>query len=177
MKETLVNVKRIKTGRPGKLLFEVEDPQDVKRVLDLIRYQERKRRDPSPNYQIRIRTPWRPRTTGARSQNARFRGQCRTLAAQFQAAGHDYSDKDVAEAMKRMAVGEGIIPTKLGPDGEEVPVSEADWSVEQESRVIEEIVQPFADSHGFYLIEYDEKGRPYRTVGGRSRQEMARLNH
>jgi hypothetical protein len=37
-------------------------------------------------------------------------------------------------------------------------------------------MQLFADTHELWLWEYDEDNEPYKTVGGRSREEMKKWN-
>jgi len=127
---------------------------------------------------VTLGLPRRPRSTGARSQNHHFRGHCADIAAQLIAPdteGARYNPEEIADAMKRMAVAEGY-PSKLGADGIEVPESEALASVEQETVLIN-VCHRFADIHSFWLTEYDDTVKPpvpYRTVGGRTREEMER---
>lgn len=123
----------------------------------------------------------RPRTTGYRSQSNRFRGHCDDIAGQIK-DGVDgvqsYSSHEIAEALKRMAVYQGW-PTKLSPDGIEVPISEAEASVEEE-QILLMVQQQFADAHDLWLIEYDDSVAPpipYKSVAGRTRKEMEALKH
>ena len=81
-----------------------------------------------------------------------------------------YSEDKVYAAIMRMAVGEGY-PTELGLDGAEEPMSLARASVEQ-AAIVTRVINRFADEHGYWLTEYDEHRRPYRSLGGRSREEM-----
>lgn len=118
---------------------------------------------------ISIDTPARPRTTGPRSQEARFRGHCDDIAQQIP----EYSATEIAEAMKRMAVSEGY-PTHLSLDGVETPDSTATLTVEQET-ILLRVQDRFADEHGLWVTEYDDTVKPpvaYRCVGGRTRKEM-----
>ena len=117
----------------------------------------------------------RPRSTGYRSQSSRFRGHCDNIAEQVvNAKGIPvYSAKEIAEAMKRMAVAEGW-PTKLSIDGNEVPMSEGDATMEQEN-ILLMVQQRFADSHDLWLYEYDDSVAPpvpYKSKCGRTRREM-----
>jgi len=155
-----------KPNLPDKIGFEIPESQQ-EQIASILTDAERKG---LKQLAVRIQLPHRPRTTGPRSQNARFRGHVRAVTEQLNRAdGPDYTEKEVADAMKRMAVSEGY-PTKLGPDGAEVPESEANLSVEDE-KVLLDVVHRFADQHELYLWEYGEDG-PYKSVGGRTREEM-----
>lgn len=120
---------------------------------------------PSGYFFIEIKRPFRPRTTGRRSQCNRFRGGCRDIAEQL-----GYEPEQIADALKRMAVEEGY-PTRYAIDGAKIPISEAACSVEEESLLIK-VMNRFADQYSLYLTEYGDDGVPYRTVGGRTRKEM-----
>jgi hypothetical protein len=113
-----------------------------------------------------IPEPVKLRSTGYRSQNHRFRGHCRNIAQQLPVGpdGLKFSEREVADAMKRMAVDDGY-PTMMGPDGVETPVSEAHLTMAQENLLIM-VTQRFADKHGITLTELDRYGRPYPTLGG-----------
>lgn len=118
---------------------------------------------------VELRPPFRARTTGDRSQNNRLWGHCTDIAQQL--IGDDglplYTPEDIKEAMCRMAVEEGY-PTTLSLDGVEQPKRTRNASVEELSIVLN-VIQRFADVHGLWLTEYDERG-PYRTVAGRPRE-------
>lgn len=114
---------------------------------------------------LECKKPFRPRTTGPRSQENKFRGGCRDIAEQL-----DVPFEDVCEAMRRMAVDEGY-PTKFGIDGRESPISTARASREEEAILIR-VLHRFADENNLYLTEYDDEEKPFRSVGGRSRTEM-----
>ncbi len=122
-------------------------------------------------YRVQISRPFRPRTTGPRSQSARFRGHCDDLSQQVPGG---YSPTEIADAMKRMAVEYGY-RTRLSVDGIETPVSEGDLSVEEEGLLLR-VQQRYADIHGFWLTEYIDSEHPekgvYKSVGGRSYEEM-----
>ena len=127
------------------------------------------------HFRFRIDRPFRPRTTGYRSQSARFHGHCEDIAIQLVIAetGRIYSPEEIADAFKRMAVEYGY-PTHLSVDGIEVPNSEADLSLEQES-ILLKVQQRYADIHGFWTTEYSQDGKhTYRSVGGRTEEEMGR---
>ena len=130
------------------------------------------------HFRVRIDRPFRPRRTGYRSGSARLHGHCADLAEQLtdESKGIRYSADQVKQAMKRMAASERGWPTYLDIDGTEQPMSEADASIEQET-FINRVLQRFADVHGFFLTEYDdtdpENPIAYRSIGGRTRAEMA----
>lgn len=117
-----------------------------------------------------LRPPFRPRTKGDRSQNARLWGNATDLSDQLSTIDRPYTKEEIKQAMCRMAVSEGY-PTQLSIDGTEQPKPTEQASVE-EMTIVLNVIQRFADEHGFYLTEYDEQNKPYRSIGGRSRGEM-----
>ena len=117
---------------------------------------------------VEIRRPFQPRTTGPRSQENKFRGGCRDISDQL---GLPFDE--VCEAIKRIATDEGY-PMTQAIDGTMVPISTSAASLEDEAMLIR-VMHRFADEHNLYLTEYDEYGS-YRTVGGRSRDEMQKLS-
>ena len=95
---------------------------------------------------LRISQPFRPRTTGPHSQNHRINGFIQQICM---ATGNDF---DVMKYyLKKRAISRGY-PFKTAPDGEPVPYSESEISVEQASALIEEI-QQFAAENGIHLRE------------------------
>ena len=120
-------------------------------------------------------TPRKPRSTGPRSINNRIHGHCEDIAMQL--ADPRYDQDTVYRAMKRMSVSEGY-PTQLSIDGVEEPKSMADAS-EEEAFIVNRVIQRYADMHGFWLTEYDDSVKPpvpFRSLGGRTRQEMGTYN-
>jgi len=120
---------------------------------------------------LTIGLPFRPRTTGPRSQNNGLWGWCDCLALQLSSRGKQYTREQVKAAMCRMAVGELSYPTVIGADGAEEPKPTEFASVEEMNLVLRTI-QMYADQNNFWLIEYDNRGKPYKSVGGRSPAEM-----
>jgi hypothetical protein len=119
-----------------------------------------------------IQLPYRPRSTGPRSQNSRIHGHAKDISEQLvdDDGAPIYTPDEVKEAMKRLAVKEGY-PTKYSPiDDEVIPKPTRNASVE-EAKLLSDVIQRFADEHGMWLTEYDDDG-PYKSVGGRSREEM-----
>jgi hypothetical protein len=125
---------------------------------------------------LRLDLPRRPRTTGPRSQNNRFYGHCEDLAEQVLDEGGEpkYDKGQIHDAMLRMSVPEGY-PTYLDLNGVETPLPSAQATVEQ-MNVVTKTLQRYADIHSFWLHEYaadgPHKGEVYRSIGGRSFEEM-----
>jgi hypothetical protein len=104
---------------------------------------------------VRLDAPHRPLSTGPRSQNHRLNG----FVSQFcNATGNDF--EDIKLFVKRRAMRRGL-PAKSSAggkvvyskvDGEPLPISEADMSVEQCGWVIAEIEQ-LAAEEGVTLVE------------------------
>ena len=123
---------------------------------------------------LRLSLPFRGRSTGPRSQNNRFYGHCEDLAEQV------YKDvrakQRVHDGMLRMAVSEGY-PTYLDINGVESPLPSAESSVEQLGLVCR-VLQRYADIHNLWLHEYIKEGPlknlAYKSIGGRSYEEMMR---
>lgn len=122
---------------------------------------------------VDLALPEKPRSTGRHSQNSHIWGHCTDIADQIT---DDegfclYTKSEIEQAMLRMAVSEGY-PTKLSIDGSEVPAS-LSRATSEEAAVVIDVIHRFADIHNLYLTEYDtETMQPYRTIGGRSREEM-----
>lgn len=127
---------------------------------------------------IRLDLPHRPRTTGPRSQNNRLYGHCEDLAEQVLDENGEprFAKEQIRDAMLRMAVPEGY-PTYLDLNGVESPLPDSQASVEQ-MNVVTRVLQRFADIHNFWLHEYvaegPHKGEVYRSIGGRSYEEIQR---
>lgn len=121
---------------------------------------------------VTVTKPMRRRTTGYRSQNTRFRGHCQDIADQLVTPDGEsiYSADSIAMAFKRMAMSEGY-PWGISLDGLQEPASTTKVTLE-EMKILLDVQQRFADEHGFYLTEYDEENHPYRSVGGRTKEEM-----
>jgi hypothetical protein len=103
---------------------------------------------------VKLDSPHRPRSTGPRSQNHRLNGFVSQLC---DATGNDFDD--IKLFVKRRAMRRGLPPKSTGGkvvyskvDGEPLPISEADMSVEQCGWVISEIEQ-LAAEEGVTLAE------------------------
>ncbi|MCH8476359.1 MAG: hypothetical protein LAT56_00235 [Wenzhouxiangella sp.] len=151
----------------------VDLPEDVRQSVELFIQDSKDKRGGYAH--IEIAKPKRPRTTGYRSQNSRFRGHCEDLANQITEPDGTpvYTADMIALALKRMASEEGY-PWRLGIDGVREPHSTSEVTLE-EMKILLDVQQRYADEHSFYLTEYDEEGLSYRSVGGRSREEMQKL--
>lgn len=157
-----------KEGVPNKV--GAQYPQEFEpQIQHLIeKAQEKQKRD---NVQLHweISLPKRPRSKGPRSQNNRIWGNCQDIADQLSGEEIEYTAEEIKAAMQRMAVDEGY-PTKLSLDGKEVP-KPTRYSTVEEANLLLKVIQRFADQHDLFITEYDEQG-PYRSVGGRTREEM-----
>jgi len=104
---------------------------------------------------IEVKEPFRPRSTGPKSQNHRLNG----FVSQFcEATGNDFDD--IKLHVKRRAMRRGLPPKQnergeilySRVDGDPLPMSERDMSVEQCGWVIAEIEQ-LAAEEGITLVE------------------------
>lgn len=123
----------------------------------------------------RLTMPRRPRTTGPRSQNSRWWGHCEDIAAQvYPELSPEAGKQRVHDGMLRMSVVEGY-PTYLDLNGVETPLPSAEASMEQLGLVLR-VQQRYADIHNLWLTEYvaegPHKGKVYKSIGGRSYDEM-----
>ena len=124
-------------------------------------------------YTVAVTLYRKPRSTGPRSQNSRLYGHCSNIAEQVvnPDGRPTYTVDEIKQAMMRMAVDEGY-PTHLSADGVEVPLPTRHSTMGQLDVVLK-VIQRYADIHGFYLTEIDEETKqPYRSVGGRTLDEM-----
>ncbi len=171
MTVTLPAVKVLRTGRMDQLAFDLPAPYQAA-VWALMQRAEKK----GDYVQLSLGLPKKPRSTGFRSQNSRLHGNCENLAEQI--ADIDtgmpiYTAEEIKEAMKRMAVSSGY-PTRLSIDGLEEPLPTRHSSLDQ-MQIVLDVIKKFADEHNYWLIEYAKDTKiPYRSVGGRSREEMGR---
>lgn len=122
------------------------------------------------NVLIEISLPHRPRSTGKRSQNHIIRGDCASISKQWIEHNKIYTPGFVHAMLKAFAVRDNYYPyVKIG--GEIIPYSEADLSVEQATQFTG-YIEKFADENNLWLIRMNEDGIPYKTVGGRTEEEM-----
>lgn len=121
----------------------------------------------------RLTTPFQPRTTGPHSQNNFAHGASDDIAEQLETAEKRITGAQVYDAMKRLAVKEGYPTYYEALDDTVQPMHLADASKEQ-ADIVNRVIARFADEHGLWLTRSDDKGT-YRSVGGRTREEMEKL--
>ena len=127
---------------------------------------------------VSLSLPHKPRSTGERSQLNRHWGHCEDIAEQLSTAEQVYTKRDIDAGLRRMAVSAGL-PTLQNFDGAEEPIHFDDAMWIEQADIVERVKQRFADEHNLWLTEYDDTVSPpvpYRSVGGRSRAEMAKYN-
>lgn len=150
-----------------------EKPKDAIPLLMLLDESEKKH---GGYVNIRIDLPRRPRTVGPRSQNSRFYGHCEDIAEQVVDDSKEpiYSKEQIHDAILRMSVEEGY-PTYQDLNGKEAPLPDKFATVEQ-MNIVNKVLQRFADEHNFWLHEYVQeglrKGEVYKSIGGRTPEEM-----
>ncbi len=128
-------------------------------------------------FRIRIDRPAKAISRGPRSQMARHWGHCTDIADQLATETKRYTKEMVDRSLRILAVREGL-PTFYNEITDEVePKHISDCSAE-EYEIIERVKQRLADEAKLWLTEYDETVDPpvpYRSVAGRTRQEMIKL--
>lgn len=146
-------------------------PEFEPQIQHLIEKAQEKQKRETIQLHWEISLPKRPRSKGPRSQNNRIWGNCQDIADQISNEEEEYTAEEIKAAMQRMSVEEGY-PTKLSLDGREVP-KPTRYATVEEANTLLNVIQRYADQYELYLTEYDEQG-PYRSVGGRTREEMRR---
>jgi len=133
-------VRRIETLRPNVISFEVLSENQLHALNRLFYKQEHQKKN--NYYQVRIKPPFRPRTTGKNSQCNRFNGGIQLIC---QETGNDFYD--VKMYLKRKAIARGY-PMQVDEkgnivysliDGEPVPISESEASIEEAKLLIDEL--------------------------------------
>lgn len=168
-----------KISANGNGLFCIAKPRGFEDALAVLIEQSEKKCGGYLN--VRFDLPRRPRTIGPRSQNNRFYGHCEDLAEQVldENGKAQYTKQQIHDAMLRMSVSEGGYPTYLDLNGVESPLPSAQSTVEN-MKIVNRTLQRFADIHGFWLHEYvadgPRKGQVYKSIGGRSYEEMMKLD-
>lgn len=157
-------LKRRKTGNQNILSFEIPPTQTDVVWNHILQVEEKT----NGYHRVRLGKPSQPRSTGYRSQNHRIRGHCKDISDQIKYK--EWNPGMVHDLMKLKAVETGGYRyMKFG--NYILPFSEADINKEEANLLIE-IIQQFADERSFWLTEYDDLGRKYKSVGGRTRSEM-----
>lgn len=175
MKSTEIHGADILAGPDSEHVILRVGSEGARRLLELqdAAYKRRVR-----GIRIEAAIPARRRSTGPRSENSRLWGHCGDIASQLVDGSGEpvYTTQEIKDAVMRMAAGDPEVryPTTLSPDGLEVPMPTRRATSEQ-LRGVFAILQRFADVHGLWLHEYDEAtGLAYRSLGGRSLEEMNR---
>ena len=140
-------LKRHPTGDGGVIAF-VVPPHLHNEVWGPVKEIAKKHNE---HYRVRIDPPFQPRTTGPRSQSARFNGHCEDIAQQL-----NVPKTRVREGLKRMAAKMDGYPTVMSIDGVMEPESESAVSKQEMSALLRR-QQFFADANNLWLTEYSEE--------------------
>ena len=158
MKEIILPaVERYHTGKPDLIAFKVINPEQQIAIAQLVRYQEIERKKKSNYYHVRIKLPFRPRSTGKNSQCNRFNGGIQVICKEI---GYDFDDLKMY--IKRRALKRGYPFLKDNNDNivfsliaaEPVPLQERYASVEDAILLNEELNQVAAEMG---IILWDEE--------------------
>jgi hypothetical protein len=145
-------------------------PSFEEEICHLLAEMERKR---ISQLAVQLDLPFRPRSTGFHSQNNHIYGHCADISRQIknENSGPAYTTDEVKEAMKRMAVRDGY-PTKYSPIDDTVIPKPTRFASVEEAQILLDVIHYYADAHDLWLHEYAEDGSVYRSVGGRTPEEM-----
>lgn len=115
--------------------------------------------------------------TGKRSINNRIHGAMRALSEQ---ARRGWDIDEIKILMKFMAIENGYeakIYKRKSPDGKEryykIPGSLRS-ATDAQAKILHDTIQLFADENGFWLYEYDDNENIYKSLCGRTKEEMGR---
>lgn len=107
--------------------------------------------------------------TGKHSLLNLIHGNIRCL---YEQAKSDWSFDEIKDLMKMMAIENGW-PSKSFKRKQIYKVSRSISGQPDETlRILQITIQVFADENSFWLVQYNEQEKPYRTIGGRTWQEM-----
>jgi hypothetical protein len=124
---------------------------------------------------LELSTPYKERSSGYRSQNSRLYGHCADIALQLNLLKKDnedeYTAENVKECIKWLAVQNRNYPTRWNRITNKLSPISSKTSVDNCKKLIDEIKQ-YADENGLYLTEYTKEGKPYKSIGGYSLDEM-----
>jgi hypothetical protein len=126
-------------------------------------------------FALRIARPFKPKSTGPRSQLNRHWGHCEDVAEQLSTETKHYSKEMVDRALRNLAVKEHL-PTHYNEIDDSVePIGFSEMSVE-DAMIVERVKQRMCDKASLYLTEYVDPEDPskgtYKSVGGRTKKEM-----
>ena len=114
-------------------------------------------------------------TTGERSLNNRIHGAIQALKEQSK---HGASFEEIKRLFKELSAKEDgfpIVLRKMRYKGKIVTIKEPrslSGASTEIGMILMNTIQVYADENELYLIDYDEDEIPYRTVGGRTPEEM-----
>lgn len=119
-----------------------------------------------------------PRTTGYRSQNSGIWGMCTSIAQQLneRIGKNTWTKNMVYNIMKRFAVADGVYPgIEFILDGVRLiePLSQALVTKKEDSGLYDLIVR-YADENNMWLWVYGPDEKKYKSIGGRTLEEMNR---
>lgn len=145
MKEIILPaVERYHTGRPDLLAFRVINPSQQIAIAQLVRYQEIERKRKSNFYHVRIKPPFKPRSTGKNSQCNRFNGGIQLICKD---RGLDFDDLKMYIKRRALKRGYPFLRDENGNivysllDGEPLPLPERYASIEDAILLNEELDQ------------------------------------
>ena len=144
MKQIILPAVRRINDAIGYLRFQLNLEQDTMLRKLFVHYEIIKKKP--PYYKLTITQPYKPRTTGWKSQNHHINGHCQQIAME---TGNSFSA--VKERMKELAIDRGY-PIETLPDGSIKPKSETEISTEEAGYLIDTIHQ-FAAEWGIILQE------------------------
>lgn len=118
----------------------------------------------------------KPRTTGYRSQNSRIWGDCTAIAEQLNERNNKkvWTKNMVYDLLKRYAVAEGVYPGIKYTFGKLTLIEPLSQSLvtKKEAKGLCDIINRFADENEMWLWEYTQDELKYKSIGGRSLEEM-----
>ncbi len=150
MKEVILPaVERYHIGsRPDIIAFRIVKPEQQVAVARLVLYQEFERKKKSNFYHVRIKPPFRPRTTGKNSQCNRFNGGIQLICKE---KGLDFDDLKMYIKRRALKRGYPFLRDENGNivysmiDGEPLPLPERYASVDDAILLNEELNQVAAE--------------------------------
>ena len=112
--------------------------------------------------------------TGKHSINNRIHGNCRAL---YEQAKSDWTFEEIKDLMKCMAVENGypakVFKRQVGDKTKYYKVSRSLAGQDDlTAQILNNTIQAFADENNFWLIDYGEDDKPFRTIGGRDKKQM-----
>jgi hypothetical protein len=162
-------LKLTRTGDGRFLCFELPTQEARNVVWDLVEKVGPKHND---FLRVTLDVPARKVKTGPRGQVNRHWGHCTEIAEQLTSEEAPVTKEMVDVFLRRRAVRDGF-PTfyNILEDAVEPVHFNAALSVEH-ANIIELVKRQFVDKIPLWLTEYDDRAKPYKSVQGRTRDEM-----